>query len=237
MFPLRQIHQIEITSRCNLRCRYCVHPTMKRAKADMDVETYVKAISWAKIFRDRLSPEERANYSLNLAGIGESTMHPQFLDFLAIARESLGPWQEQHLVLATNGLLMTDELAQAMEPFKVVTYVSMHRPEKAGPAIEALKRVNLFAGASADPSLSATDWAGQIKWHVSAKRSPCPWVLGGWGIVLSDGRITRCSFDGTGVGVFAHVDDDLSLAQTSAYSLCAKCHQDVGVPIPAEDAA
>lgn len=237
MVPLRQIHQVEITSRCNLRCRYCVHPTMKRAKQDMDLETYVKAISWAKILRDGLPPDERRAYGLNLAGIGESTMHPMFLDLLAIARESLGGWQDQKLVLATNGLLVTDELARAMQPFAVHVFVSMHRPEKAGPAIEALKRVGLFAGASADPSLSATDWAGQIKWHVSAARSPCPWVLGGWGIVLSDGRVTRCSFDGTGVGAFAHVDDDLTKAETSPYSLCSKCHQDVGLPVPAAEAA
>jgi len=232
VIPLASIHQIEITSRCNLRCKYCVHPTMARAKQDMTPEHYVKAIKWAQIFKQR-----GTQGSLNLAGIGESTMHPQFLDFLAIARQALGTWQEQDLVLATNGLLVTDELAQAMKPFFVRVFVSMHRPEKAGPAIEALKRAGLFAGASADPSLAATDWAGQIKWHVSAQRSPCPWVKGGWGIVLADGRITRCSFDGTGVGVIGHVDDDLTKIETSPYSLCRKCHQDVGVPIPQEEAA
>jgi len=34
MIPFQQIHQIEITSRCNLRCKYCVHPHMERAKVD-----------------------------------------------------------------------------------------------------------------------------------------------------------------------------------------------------------
>lgn len=243
MFPVRNIHQIEITSRCNLRCRYCVHPTMKRAKADMDVETYVRALSWAKILRDRLPEEQRAQYSLNLAGIGESTMHPAFLDFLAMARESLGP--EQDLVLATNGLLVDDALAQAMKPFRPRVFVSLHRPEKAGPAVEALKRAGLIAGVSADPSVSATDWAGQIKWHVSAQRTRCPWVTGGWAIVFSDGRLSRCSFDGTGVGTIknsrggeANVNvDDVTQLETSPYSLCASCHQDVGVSLTKEAAA
>lgn len=224
MIRLTQIHQIEITSRCNLRCKYCVHPTMKRVKEDMSLETFERALHWAKHFQ-----RQGTQGSLNLAGIGESTMHSRFLEYLGLARVVLGDAQE--LVLATNGLLVTDELAQAMIPFRPRVFVSLHRPEKAGPAIEALKRAGLIAGVSADPSIAATDWAGQIKWHVSAQRTPCPWVRGGWGMVLSDGRVTRCSFDGTGIGVFAHVRDDLGEAYTTPYSLCKSCHQDVGVEV------
>jgi hypothetical protein len=220
--PLQQIHQIEITSRCNLRCKYCAHPTMTRAKVDMEWDVFVRAIEIAKFCQSAGSQG-----SLNLAGIGESTMHPQFVQMLAYAREHLG--KQQELVLATNGLLMNDALAQAIEPYQPKVFVSLHRPERAGPAIEALKRVGLLAGVSADPSVAATDWAGQIKWHVSAPRSACPWVKGGWGMVLSDGRITRCSFDATGVGVYGHVNDTFQ-PLTSPYALCKNCHQDVGVP-------
>lgn len=236
MIPLQQIHQIEITSRCNLKCHYCVHRSMAREKIDMTEDTFKRAITWAKFFKER-----GTQGSLNLAGIGESTMHPNFIDFIAHARTELG--EDQELVLATNGVNMTPELAAAMkwagggsEKFKV--FVSLHRPEKAGPAINMLAEAGLMpSGASADPALHATDWAGQIKWKVTAKRTPCPWVRGGWGVVLSDGRISRCSFDGTGIGVFAHVNDDLSTAQTSPYSLCRTCHQNVGLPIPEEVAA
>jgi hypothetical protein len=227
MFPLRSIHQIEITSRCNLRCRYCVHPTMARSKMDMEPRIFARSLAWAKEFKRR-----GTQGALNLAGIGESTMHPNFIDFLALARESLGPPEEQHLDLATNGLLVTDELAMAMKPFSPRVWVSLHRPEKAGPAVEALKRAGLIAGVSADASISATNWAGQVKWHVSAQRTPCPWVVGGWAIVLSDGRMTRCSFDGEAKGLLGHVDEDVTKMRTSAYSLCATCHQDVGVPMP-----
>lgn len=242
MIPLQQIHQIEITSRCNLRCHYCVHRSMEREKIDMADETFVKSIEWARFFKAR-----GTQGSLNLAGIGESTMHPKFIEYIAHARKQLG--EDQELVLATNGVNMTPELAQAMAEangpmdvanginvFKV--FVSLHRPEKAGPAVGMVGDTGLLAGVSADPSVSSTDWAGQIKWRVTAKRGvPCPWVRGGWGIVLSDGRISRCSFDGTGIGVFAHVNDDLTLAQTSPYSLCRSCHQNVGLPIPEEVAA
>lgn len=229
MIPLRSIHQIEITSRCNLRCRYCVHPTMKREKRDMDANTYLAAIGWAYHFKKRGTQGE-----LNLAGIGESTMHPEFIPMLALAREALG--DEHDIVLATNGLLVDDDMAQAMAPYRPRVYVSLHRPERAGPAVEALKRAGILAGVSADPAISAVDWAGQVKWHVSAQRMPCPWVRGGWAMVLSDGRLTRCCFDGTGVGVFGHITDNLEAMGTSPYKLCATCHQDVGVELEQEAA-
>lgn len=228
MIKLTQIHQIEMTSHCNLRCKYCAHPTMRRAKMHMTRETFQRALSWVRHFSDAGTQGD-----LNLAGIGESTMHPHFVEFVHEARRALHP--SRALVLATNGLLMTDELAQAIASTGIRVYVSAHRPEKAGPAVEVLKRAGLIAGISVDPTISATDWAGQINWHVSAKRSPCPWVVGGWSFVMSDGRLTRCAFDATGIGVFGHVDDDVTALHTTPYSLCRACHQDVGLPM--EDAA
>jgi len=47
-------------------------------------------------------------------------------------------------------------------------------------------------------------------------------------MVLSDGSLTRCSFDATGVGIFGHVNDTVQ-PETSPYVLCETCHQDVGV--------
>jgi hypothetical protein len=203
---------------------------MQRAKLDMNRDTYVAALNWAVHFKNKGTQGQ-----LNLAGIGESTMHPDFIQYLDMARYALG--QDHDIVLATNGLLVTDALAQAMAPFRPRVWVSLHRPEKAGPAVEALRKAGILAGVSADPSVAAVDWAGQIKWHVSTARSPCPWLAGGWAMVMADGRLTRCCFDGTGVGVFAHVTDDLDKLSTSPYSLCAKCHHDVPIPTPQEVAA
>ncbi len=217
--PIQQIHQIEITSRCNLKCKYCAHPTMTRAKVDMTWDIFKRAI-----FLTKFCLEHGYQGQLNLAGIGESTMHPEFIPFLAYARQELG--KQQELVLATNGLLVDDAMAQAMEPYRPKVFVSAHRPEKAGPAVEALRRVGLLEGISVDPTAAAVDWAGQVKWHVSAKKSECPWLPGGWAMVLSDGRITRCCFDATGIGVIGHVNDEMQ-PFTSAYSLCDRCHHTV----------
>jgi hypothetical protein len=228
VYPVRDIHQIEITSRCNLRCRYCPSPHLQRPKIDMDDATFERALRWAVHFKRRGTQSE-----INLAGIGESTMHPKFIEYLAMTRKALGP--EQRIILATNGLLVDDALAKAMALYKPMVWVSLHRPEKAGPAVEALKKYNLLSGISADPSISSIDWAGQVKWHVSTtvKGQKCMWVKGGMAMVLSDGRITRCCLDADGSGVFAHVNDDLTKIGTSPWALCRNCHLDVGVPLDA----
>lgn len=231
-FPLAAIHQIEITSRCNLRCKYCVHPSMPRAKQDMCESTYRQTL---RRVADLMAwqPANRKQRELNLAGIGESTMHPDFVRYVALAREAVG--NAVDLVIATNGLLFNDAMAEALKPYRPKVWVSMHRPEKAGPAIQVARRAGLLAGASADPSLYSVDWAGQVKWEVStpAKGSPCPWVRIGRVFVMSDGRISRCCFDGTGEGALGTVWDEPDTLRTSPFGLCTGCHHDVGIAVEA----
>ena len=202
---------------------------MPRPKIDMTDDHYRKALVWVKFFQAK-----RPHPELNLAGIGESTMHPDFVRNVFLAREAVGPYVA--LVLATNGLLMTADLAKAIAPARPSVWVSLHRPERAGPAVEALKRAGIFSGVSTDPSQAAVDWAGQVKWHVSApKGRPCPWISMHMAMVMADGRVTRCCFDSDGSGVIAHVDDDLSSHGTSPFHLCASCH--LSVPEMREAAA
>lgn len=215
--PVQEMHQIEITSICNLRCQYCTWPKMPRPKQHMDRETYEKALGWVKHFQRKGTQGE-----LNLAGIGESTLHPDFVEYVARAREVLG--DDIRLVIATNGLLMTEEMALALKPYNIRIWVSLHRPEKAGPAIEILKRVGLYNGASADPSVSAIDWAGQVEYHVSAPPAACDWLKSGWVMAMSDGRVTTCCLDSTGEGVVGTVDDDPNGVELQPWKLCDGCH-------------
>jgi hypothetical protein len=225
MFAVRELHQIEITSRCNLKCEYCPSYRLPRPKVDMTQDHFLKALSWVVEFKRRGTQRD-----VNLAGIGESTLHPDFVRMVHLAREYLG--QDFQLVFATNGLLMTDELAREIAPANPTVFVSLHRPEKAGPAIEALRKYGLLAGVSADPSISSTNWAGQVDYHVSApKGRPCSWVTGGKVFMFADGRISRCAFDASGVGVIGHIEDGLSKLETSPYVLCRTCDQNVGVPL------
>lgn len=226
--PVRAIHQIEITSRCNLRCKYCASPYLARPKMDMSEAHYRRALELVLECRD-----EYGQRSLNLAGIGESTMHPQFIDFVRLAREELGEGFD--LVLATNGLLVDDAMAQALLPYHPRIFVSMHRPERAKFAIDALDAVGLLVGISQDPAIASTDWAGQVDWKVTAGLRfvdrTCEWVRGGWSMVMADGRVTTCSFDASGIGVVGHVNDPLESLYVSPYTLCHTCDQNVGYPL------
>lgn len=216
-YPIRRLHQIEITSRCNLRCKYCLHPSMERAKIDMDEATYIRCLEHARWFK-----KFRGQTELNICGVGESTMHPEFVRYMALAREYVG--DDVYLTLATNGLLITDELAKEMAKYNLRVWLSLHRPEKAGPALEILKKYKIIEGCSADPAVAAIDWAGQMDWHVSAPQGYCAWMQHGRVFVLSDGRVSRCCLDAHAIGVFAHVDDDLTHTSMNAYKLCETCN-------------
>jgi len=232
---IKSIHQIEITSRCNLRCVYCTHPKMQRPKIDMNLETYEKLIDLVKYFVIDGSQSE-----LNLAGIGESTLHPDLENYISIARKALG--NRIKLVMATNGIEVSKrpELGNMFKEYGVDVHVSLHRPEKAGKAIEILKKVGVLTAVSADPSVQAVDWAGQVDWHVSTSLagSKCAWLHKGMAFAMSDGRITKCGFDANAKGVICHVDDfKPGVTGTAPFSLCNDCHFDPGNKIPVTEVA
>lgn len=221
--PLRALHQIEITSHCNLRCVYCTSPTLGRPKLHMSRSTFERALKWVVHY-----VKHHDQWELNLAGIGESTLHPDFVEYVRLAREAVGPSVD--LVFATNGLLMTEKLADALKPYRPKVGVSLHRPEKAGPAIEILRERGMLLGAAADAATAAIDWAGQVDWHVSAPKGRlCPWIREGWAMVMADGRITTCCLDASGVGVVGTVDDVIGSLYVKPYSLCGSCDQVIGI--------
>lgn len=223
-WPIRSIHQIEITSSCNLRCVYCPSPNLGRPKVDMDGTTFTRALEWVRHYVAAGTQGE-----LNLAGIGESTLHADFVEYVKLAREAIGWHRKLHF--ATNGLLMTRELASKIEPFRPSVAVSMHRPEKAKGAIDALREFGLLEGAASDPALNAVDWAGQVEWGLTTQNfgSPCDWRGQGWGAVLADGRISSCILDANGSGVVGHVNDPIGSVRGKPYGLCRTCHMDVGI--------
>jgi len=215
---VKAVHQIEVTSRCNLRCKYCVHPKMLREKVDMDWETFEKAIAWAKICVHNGTQNE-----LNLAGIGESTMHPDFCNHMRHARMELG--LAPLIIIASNGVSLKEEHVKTAADFNIKIAVSLHRPEKAGPAVELCKRYGVLWGVSADPSTAAINWAGQLDWHVSAPTTECGWVAQGRIFVTSKGDIETCCLDGDGKSIIGNIHiDKMEDIVTKPYSLCDTCH-------------
>lgn len=98
-YPLNQIY-FYLTEGCNLRCRHCwiepPHQAKGRTYPTLDLELFKSAIEQGK--------------SLGLAGVkltgGEPLMHPAIADILEYLKG-----QEVRLVIETNGVLCTPEIA------------------------------------------------------------------------------------------------------------------------------
>jgi hypothetical protein len=215
--PIREIHQVELTTHCNLRCRYCPSPKMPRVHEHMTWDTFLDSMKLVKYYCDQVTQNELA-----LTGIGEPTMHPQFIDMVAIARETIG--LDRFLTVSTNGITFTEKIAQAAQKYNLKVFVSLHRPEKAGPAIELAKKYGVFGCANASPATSSFDWAGQVNWQVSSPRYLCEYLKQGWGVIMADGRVTTCCLDADGAGVIGTVKDDPSTLRVKPYKHCEKCH-------------
>lgn len=224
--PVRDIHQIELTTRCNLRCHYCPHyPQLPRAKEDMQRATYMQALALVAHYVKQGTQTE-----LSLTGIGESLLHPDFVEFVGLARQVIGP--QRQLTVTTNGLGMDEKLCLALKPYQPAIFVSLHRPEKAGPAIEAARKHGLLAGINNSFVTSAFNWAGtQKNWYVSAPKIKCEYLRSGWGVVLVDGRVATCCLDADGSSTIGSVWDEPEALMLKpwgdAEKGCASCHMEV----------
>jgi hypothetical protein len=191
---------------------------MQRPKEDMTWETYQQALVWVKHFLSLGQQRE-----LSFTGIGESTMHPRFLDMLESARALHATMP---IVFSTNGLpTFTEEIAKECARLNVEVMVSLHRPEVAGKAIELCKKHGVLKYINTQFADNAFDWAGTVKnWYVSAPKLVCEYLRSGWGVVLFDGKITTCCLDSENKGVVGTVWDAPGSLSLQAYSLCSTCH-------------
>jgi len=152
-----------------------------------------------------------------------------FKEYVALARKYMG--NDIKLILATNGVNMTDEMAKELQRYNVHVWVSLHRPEKAGLAVEMLKKYGVLHGVSADPSIAAIDWAGQVDWFVTAPEMNCQWLPNGRVMIMANGKITTCCLDSDGSGVVGNVNDGVDNLNVQPYSLCNTCNQKLDVEL------
>jgi len=226
--PVRDVHQIELTTRCNLKCHYCPHfPELPREKVDMDWDTFEAALDLVRFFVRQGTQTE-----LSLTGIGESLLHPRFVEMVAESRAAIG--QARPLVVTTNGLLLDDAMCEALKPYAPQVYVSLHRPEKAALAVAAAKRAGIFKLTNSQFVTGAFNWAGyQENWTpmVCAPPLPCAYLGAGWCVVLVDGRVATCCLDADGSSVVGHVRDDPESLALSPWGDekkgCKACHMRV----------
>lgn len=215
--PVRELHEIEFSSRCNLACRYCPHPKMVRAKADMTRETFDRTMLHLQHLVDAGTQGE-----VSLTGIGEAILHPEFVPWLREIRGVIG--KQRKIVLATNGVAMTRALAADLFRSNVHVYVSTHRPEKAGPAVEMLREIGCTWGTNTAFVDEAIDWAGQVNWYVSTGVHLCSYLDKRWVAIRQDGSVNTCCMDAESLHPIGSVYDDPGSLQIRTTKVCESCH-------------
>ncbi|MEW6602044.1 MAG: alpha/beta fold hydrolase [Nitrospirota bacterium] len=86
---------IEITTRCNLSCRYCARGTYVREGRDMPKETFSEILD--------MLPHA---YRVTLVGLGEPLLHPHIVDIVAEASS-----RGRRVALVTNAMCLDRQLS------------------------------------------------------------------------------------------------------------------------------
>ncbi|MBI3821970.1 MAG: radical SAM protein [Planctomycetes bacterium] len=117
---------IEITNYCNLECPICI--VQNKHNYHMTRAEFIATV-------DGLIEKEGYLDTINLSG-GEPTMHPEFLDFLDIARERL---EISRVSISTNGLRIATDYAFCEELAKRKAYVNLQLDAMSNPALRVLR--------------------------------------------------------------------------------------------------
>jgi hypothetical protein len=216
--PVQEIHELELSSRCNLACIYCPHPTMTREKADMTWDTFRLAMEHVRYYVKAGTQTELA-----LTGIGEAILHEHFEDVLFLCRQVIG-W-DRRLTVSTNGIEVTDSLAASFRRAKAEPYVSLHRPEVASLAVRKFVDAGLRVTTNTAFADNSMDWAGQVKWPVLTERGvhPCRYLRDGWAVIRQNGSIDMCCHDALDLYPIGHVRDRPGTLMRRVLPLCEKC--------------
>jgi hypothetical protein len=223
---LREIHQIELTNRCNLKCIYCPNHKMQRKRQDMSITTFERTLQAVRRFVDIGTQKE-----VWLHGLGESLLHPQLDQYCRLARKYLPDTQ---IKLSTNGILVTEDLARMFSELGIAIHVSVQlsmTPEQIRKMVEVpimLAEFGVLEYINTNAIISSGDWAGQVDWPNIVQPSECGWLKYGWSVVLSDGRIATCCNDVDGDSVVGSVHQPINEIldlEMVPHKLCGPCYQ------------
>jgi hypothetical protein len=213
---VREIHEIELTSKCSLACVYCPHPTLQRPKDHMPWEIFERTLEHVAYLCKAGTQGE-----VSLTGLGEAILYPRFVEAVWRVRKTIG---DRTMILSTNGVDMTPMIARELAKADVGVYVSLHRPEVAAPAMQMLKEAGCAMGTNVAFVDSALDWAGQVDWHVSAPRADCGYLNRAWAVVRQNGNIDACCMDAHDLYPVCTVWDELGALTTRPTKLCGSCN-------------
>ena len=117
---------IEITNYCNLECPICI--VQNKHNYHMTRAEFIATV-------EGLIEKEGYLDTINLSG-GEPTMHPEFLDFLDIARSHL---EISRVSISTNGLRLATDYAFCEELAQRNAYVNLQLDAMSNPSLRVLR--------------------------------------------------------------------------------------------------
>jgi hypothetical protein len=224
MITLRTITTIELSSKCNLSCLYCVNRKMSphRVPSIMSDEVFEASLGWLRRLCDLGTQRE-----VNLNGNGESLLDPQIIERTAAVVKIMG---HRQVSFCTNGLLVTENLLRGLQEAGLRRMdVSAHSAYHARRAFDLMNKVGMGGVLATGAILQPHNWAGQLEPEndVTVRLSiQCDPLIEGRGYVQAEGDVVPCCYDYRSLGRFGHVlDGDLLKREIKPYELCFKCHQ------------
>jgi len=229
MITLQTITTIELSSYCNLECKYCINRLIKdtpeRQQGLMTDKVFDKTCELLQRLCDQGTQRE-----VNLNGNGESLLDYKLLDRIPIIREIVG---DRHIGLSTNGVLVTKQMAIDLKESGITQLdISPHSPYHARKAAHNMFNTGMKNGiVSMGCIVMSHNWAGQLEPEHQINcllNNHCEPLIEGRGYVLNEGNITPCCYDYRNLGVYGTVfDDDILERPIKPYELCHTCHQQI----------
>ncbi len=92
------IANIEVTTKCNFRCRHCARTQKGVTARDMSTDQF-----------ESILEKTPSAYRVTLVGLGEPLLHPQLVELVATAKR-----HGRRVALVTNGQLLTPEMSSRL---------------------------------------------------------------------------------------------------------------------------
>jgi hypothetical protein len=228
MITLKTITTIELSSACNLACRYCVNRLIgknsDRKPGIMSDRVFNAACDLLRVLCDRGTQNE-----VNLNGNGESCLDPKLPERIARVKQIVG---SRPVCMSTNGVNMSVRLAKEIKAAGMDKIdLSPHSPFHARRAVFMLGDAGLYGSINMGAVTASHDWAGQLEPEntVGTRLNlECVPLKEGRGYIQSEGQISPCCYDYRDLGVFGTVfDGDIQTRPIRPYELCKTCHQKI----------
>lgn len=222
---IQTINSIEISSICDNACVYCPckDQGLHREIGFMSVPVFEKTIEWVSQFC-----KDGTQLEVNLFGVGEPTLHPKVVQYVAYARQMLPFKHDIHL--NTNGNTMTEGLARSLKDAGITAIdITGHDHYATANTVRIFRRLRIPHRVSHDFAITPNNWAGQVDWFSPEYiAGDCPWICRGQVMVMSNGDVTTCCIDAFGKNIMGNIlEDDLSRMDVKYSTLCTKCHHTV----------